>query len=162
MISGLNRPAFDLAVYASPWRLPATAQDSLPAAGPALPDGIGYPQDPDERFHVCGDPPLPSFLAQCQFIAITDAETVGDLLQRHAPERREHRPLGVLLALRQRRFFGLDRLQLGVGFGKPERPQRLGMRLALHPVEQRRVLRLERLDALLDPRGEPGLPVLFF
>src|SRR5262249_36625764 len=51
-ISGLNRTAFDLAVYASQWRLPATAQDSLPAAGPALPDGIGYPQGRDKRFHV--------------------------------------------------------------------------------------------------------------
>jgi hypothetical protein len=32
--------------------LPATTQDSLPAAGPALPDGIGYPQGFDERFHI--------------------------------------------------------------------------------------------------------------
>jgi len=44
LISGLNRTAFDLAVYASQGRSPATTQDSLPAAGPALPDGIGYPQ----------------------------------------------------------------------------------------------------------------------
>jgi hypothetical protein len=42
-ISGFNRRAFDLAVYASQWRLPATTPDSLPAAGPALPDGIGDP-----------------------------------------------------------------------------------------------------------------------
>jgi hypothetical protein len=27
-------------------------QDSLPAAGPALPDGIGYPQGFNERFHI--------------------------------------------------------------------------------------------------------------
>jgi hypothetical protein len=39
-------------------------QDSLPAAGPALPDGIGYPQGSDERFHICDDSPFPSFLAQ--------------------------------------------------------------------------------------------------
>jgi hypothetical protein len=41
-ISRLNHTAFDLAVYASQGRSPATTQDSLPAAGPALPDGIGY------------------------------------------------------------------------------------------------------------------------
>src|SRR5271165_3701469 len=51
-ISGLNHTAFGLAVYASKWRLPATAQDSLPAAGPALPDGVSYPQGFDERFHI--------------------------------------------------------------------------------------------------------------
>jgi hypothetical protein len=67
-ISGLNRTAFDRAVYASQWRLPATTQDSLPAAGPALPDGIGYPQGSDERFRACGCPPLPSFLAQGQTV----------------------------------------------------------------------------------------------
>ena len=37
-------------------------QDSLPAAGPALPGGIGYPQGSCERFHGCNDPPFPSFL----------------------------------------------------------------------------------------------------
>ena len=51
-ISGLNHKAFDLAVYASQWRSPATTQDWLPAAGPALPDGIGYPQSSDRRFHI--------------------------------------------------------------------------------------------------------------
>src|SRR5271157_1762651 len=35
-ISGLNHTAFGLAVYASKWKLPATAQDSLPAAGPSF------------------------------------------------------------------------------------------------------------------------------
>ena len=49
-ISGLNRTALTLAVYASQWLLPAPTQDSLPAAGPALPGGIGYPQGTDERF----------------------------------------------------------------------------------------------------------------
>ena len=52
VISGLNRTAFDLAVYASQGRSPAPTQDSLPAAGPALPDGIGYPQGSDKRFHI--------------------------------------------------------------------------------------------------------------
>src|SRR5271157_5840869 len=39
-ISGLDRTALGLAVYASQWRSPATTQDSLPAAGQALQDGI--------------------------------------------------------------------------------------------------------------------------
>src|ERR1700678_2912816 len=52
VISGLNHRAFDLAVYASQWRSPAPTQDLLPAAGPALPDGIGYPQGFNERFHI--------------------------------------------------------------------------------------------------------------
>src|SRR3954454_24593830 len=51
-ISGLNRTAFDLAVYASQWKSPATTQDSLPAAGPALPGWIGYPQGPCKRFQA--------------------------------------------------------------------------------------------------------------
>jgi hypothetical protein len=51
-ISGLDRTAFDLAVYASSWGLPAITQDSLPAAGPALPDGMSYPQGSYKRFHV--------------------------------------------------------------------------------------------------------------
>ena len=32
---------------------PPPTQNSLPAAGQALPDGIGYPQGPDERFQTC-------------------------------------------------------------------------------------------------------------
>ena len=43
-------------------------QDSLPAAGPALPDGIGYPQGSCERFHGCNDSSFPSFLARCRFV----------------------------------------------------------------------------------------------
>jgi hypothetical protein len=68
-ISGLNHTAFDLAVYASQGRSPATTQDSLPAAGPALPDGIGYPQGSDKRFHIGDDPPFPSFLTQTRTCA---------------------------------------------------------------------------------------------
>ena len=64
VISGLNHTAFDLAVYASRRWSPIPTQDSLPAAGPALPDGLGYPQGSHERFHICDDPPFPSFLAQ--------------------------------------------------------------------------------------------------
>jgi hypothetical protein len=51
-LSRLNYTAFDLAVYASQGRSPAPTQDSLPAAGPALPDGIGYPQGSNERFQA--------------------------------------------------------------------------------------------------------------
>ena len=43
-------------------------QDSLPAAGPALPGGIGYPQGFCERCHGCNDSPFPSFLARCRFV----------------------------------------------------------------------------------------------
>jgi hypothetical protein len=77
-ISGLNRTAFDRAVYASPWRLPATAPDALPAAGPALRDGIGDPQGSDKRFHVSGDPPFPSFLgARSNFVSCFGEPRVG-------------------------------------------------------------------------------------
>ena len=31
---------------------PSATQDLLPAAGPALPGGIGYPQGSDKRFHI--------------------------------------------------------------------------------------------------------------
>ena len=41
---------------------PGTTQDSLPAAGQALPDGIAYPQSSNERFHDVSyiHPPFPS------------------------------------------------------------------------------------------------------
>ena len=64
-ISGLNRTRFDLAVYASQWRSPDTTQDSLPAAGPALPDGIHTRRVPTKGFKQ-RYPPFPSFLALCQ------------------------------------------------------------------------------------------------
>ena len=44
--------------------LPSPRKTRFPAAGPALPDGIGYPQGFNERFHICDDSPFPSFLAQ--------------------------------------------------------------------------------------------------
>src|SRR4051794_25220066 len=76
-ISGLNRTAFDLAVYASQGRSPATTQDSLPAAGPALPDGIGYPQGPCKRFQAV----LSSFSellgARSDFVFRTWGQTLG-------------------------------------------------------------------------------------
>ena len=52
-------------------------QDSLPAAGPALPGGIGYPQGSCERFHGCNDSPFPSFLARCQFMFQKEIIVVG-------------------------------------------------------------------------------------
>jgi hypothetical protein len=51
VISGLHSTALALAVYAS-WcgSRHRCTQDSLPAAGQALPGGIGYPQDSYEEF----------------------------------------------------------------------------------------------------------------
>jgi len=60
VISGLNRTASTLAVYASSGASRHATQDSLPAAGQALPDGIGYPQGSYERFQITR-PPFPSF-----------------------------------------------------------------------------------------------------
>src|SRR5258707_13848886 len=67
VISGLHHTASALAVYASLCGFRRTTQDSLLAAGQALPDGIGYPQGSYERFPRClltSLPPFPSFLAQ--------------------------------------------------------------------------------------------------
>src|SRR5271157_5504844 len=63
-------------------------QDSLPAAGPALPGGIGYPQGSCERFYGCNDSPFPSFLARCQ--SIFSRERVpclgaGEIAKEHIP-----------------------------------------------------------------------------
>ena len=53
VISALNHTAFDLAVYASPDNgRPPPRKTRFPAAGPALPDGIGYPHGFNERFHI--------------------------------------------------------------------------------------------------------------
>ncbi len=52
----------------------ATTQDSLPVAGSALPDGLGYPQGSDERFqtHVMFVILLsPAFVAQGQSCILT-------------------------------------------------------------------------------------------
>lgn len=47
--AGSRRPRRSLSTLRSDG-YPTATQDSLPAAGPALPGGIGYPQDPDARF----------------------------------------------------------------------------------------------------------------
>ena len=49
VISGLHHTASALAVYASQCGFRRPTQDSLLAAGQALPDGIGYPQGSYER-----------------------------------------------------------------------------------------------------------------
>ena len=63
-LSRFSHMALPLAVYASPRRLPARTQDSLPAAGQALPDGLPTRRVPMSGFvsvslHL--SPPLPSF-----------------------------------------------------------------------------------------------------
>ena len=66
-LSKLNSMAFGLAVYASQCGLPRTTQDSLPAAGQALPDGLSTRRVPTKGFRsasVTSHPPFPSFLAQ--------------------------------------------------------------------------------------------------
>src|SRR5260370_3431880 len=63
-LSRLNRTASGLAVYASSRALPHATQNSLPAAGQALPDGIGYPQGCYERFLMLLILPSRAFLAQ--------------------------------------------------------------------------------------------------
>ena len=49
-LSKLNSMAFGLAVYASPGLLPHPTQDSLPAAGQALPDGLSTRRVPLKGF----------------------------------------------------------------------------------------------------------------
>jgi hypothetical protein len=57
-LSRLNRTASGIAVYASSGVLPRKMQNSLPAAGQALPYGIGYPQGCYERFLTLVTPEL--------------------------------------------------------------------------------------------------------
>jgi hypothetical protein len=45
----IARPVHSLSTLRSPGR-PGATQDSFPAAGPALPGGVGYPQGSSERF----------------------------------------------------------------------------------------------------------------
>ncbi len=52
-LSGLHSTASGLTVYASSSGSPHPTQNSLPAAGPALPVGIGYPKGSSERFPSC-------------------------------------------------------------------------------------------------------------
>ena len=73
-LSTLNSMAFGLAVYASQCELPRPTQNSLPAAGQALPDGLFTRKVPLKGFRsACYTslPPFPSFLG-----AIDDTEVV--------------------------------------------------------------------------------------
>ena len=56
--------AFGLAVYASPGSLPPPAQDSLPAAGQALPDGLSTRKVPTKGFRI--DPQTTHIFSGCQ------------------------------------------------------------------------------------------------
>ena len=62
-LSALNSRAFGLAAYASSPGLPHSTQDSLPAAGQALLDGLSTRRAPTEGFRVLltSHPPSPSF-----------------------------------------------------------------------------------------------------
>ena len=54
-------------------RRTSPTQDSLPAAGQALPDGIGYPLGSNERFPICfltSLPPFSSLVAQRVFFVV--------------------------------------------------------------------------------------------
>ena len=62
-LSKLNSMAFGLAVYASQYGLPRPTQDSLPAAGQALPDGLSPArfQRKVSELLPTSHPPFPSF-----------------------------------------------------------------------------------------------------
>ena len=88
VISGLNRKASALAVYASQDGSLHTTQDSLPAAGQALPGGIKYPQGSNERFQIGSIHLVPlsrAFLAQrmSPFVARLFSFTVSFVLIGH-------------------------------------------------------------------------------
>ena len=104
---------------------------------------------------------LGDLVGQGQLAAVADAEGVGDLVDRRAPQGGDHEPLGLFLAAGQGRFVGLDRLQLGVGVGQAERGQGLGVGLAGDAVEEGRVAGLDPFDGLGDPGGDPVAPVDF-
>ena len=70
-LSTLNSMAFGLAVYASQCGLPRPTQDSLPAAGQALPDGLSTRKIPLKGFRVVSyiSSPFPKLL-----VAISSAD----------------------------------------------------------------------------------------
>jgi hypothetical protein len=76
-ISGLNGTARSLAVYASRRRLPGRHARLAPGCWPALPDGAGYPQGPDERFPL-SLPPFPSFSWRTKSLSIGSKTAVSD------------------------------------------------------------------------------------
>ena len=74
-ISKLNSMAFGLAVYASPSKLPNPTQNSLPAAGQALPDGLSTRKVPMKGFKVVSyiSFPLPKLLVAIRPTSRTNA-----------------------------------------------------------------------------------------
>ena len=73
-VSRLNHAAQTLAVYASQRRLPRRHARLASGCWPALPGGIGYPPDSDERFPriTSSLPPFQNFLAQDEGFATHD------------------------------------------------------------------------------------------
>ena len=68
-ISGLNRTAFDLAVYASQgWSPTHHARLASGCWSRLYRTGLVTRRVPSERFQASDYPPFPSFLAQCRFI----------------------------------------------------------------------------------------------
>ena len=65
-LSTLNSMAFRLAVYASPCALPRPTQDSLPAAGQALPDGLSTRRIPVKGFRFASLHLIPLSQASCR------------------------------------------------------------------------------------------------
>src|SRR5690349_2830693 len=77
-LSALNSMAFGLAVYASQCGLPRPTQDSLPAAGQALPGGLFTRKVPLRDFRgviVTSHPPYPSLLGAIDVSSASNAST---------------------------------------------------------------------------------------
>ena len=79
-LSTLNSMAFGLAVYASRCGFPRPTQDSLPAAGQALPDGLSTRKIPLKGFRVVSyiSSPFPKLLGAIRNPAATCAGDVTD------------------------------------------------------------------------------------
>ena len=84
-LSTLNSMAFGLAVYASQCGLPNPTQDSLPAAGQALPDGLSTRRIPMKGFKVVDYISFP-FPKLCLFnFALKDCSRIFSDLQTAVP-----------------------------------------------------------------------------
>ena len=105
-------------------------QDSLPAAGPALPGGIGYPQGSCERFHGCDDSPFPSFLARFQFIfsRVCSTASAPDPADRFPNTQLPLTPVSPPL-IRSSRCGRVD-----LGGCPPRSPTDPGLHITRHPV----------------------------
>lgn len=78
-LSTLNSMAFGLAVYASQYGLPRPTQNSLPAAGQALPDGLSTRKVPMKGFrsvsYISSSPP--KFLGASEVTDARNGEGIG-------------------------------------------------------------------------------------